>query len=294
MSKKSIFITVASWEERCWFGFEKLWADVSYDKAIVFYFEEYLYVSKQTIANIRSLCQSRQIECSILPLSFKDSLASWKTVNSILDAEIAETDSTFIDISTMPRETIWTIFDNIAERGIQIEYAYHTPKDYAPDDWISRDPGKPRIVYGLGGISRLQMPTRLIIATGYDVDRVKQMIFFFEPEKTILGIQVGDQFGNKLKNEEKFKDEFKDHCDIEFFNTDAYSIDHGQSEIEKKILENSSNSDIVMSSLGPKLSAIALFTLHKKYENTSLAYGPSYEYNLKYSSGLLNTILGKI
>ena len=49
-----------------------------------------------------------------------------------------------------------------------------------------------------------------------------------------------------------------------------------------------------MSSLGPKLSAVALYQIHKLHPSTALAYAPSQEYNREYSTGLGETFYGQV
>ena len=49
-----------------------------------------------------------------------------------------------------------------------------------------------------------------------------------------------------------------------------------------------------MTSLGPKLSAIALYLLHRKYAGTSLVYAPSNEFNKDYSNGLGEAVTGML
>jgi len=46
--------------------------------------------------------------------------------------------------------------------------------------WLSRDPGKPRFVFKMSGLTKLGQPTALVILTGFDVQRTEQLIRFFE------------------------------------------------------------------------------------------------------------------
>jgi len=49
-----------------------------------------------------------------------------------------------------------------------------------------------------------------------------------------------------------------------------------------------------MASLGPKLSAVALYRLHKKYPQTGLVYAPAKEFNPQYSYGITESIIGEL
>ena len=48
----------------------------------------------------------------------------------------------------------------------------------------------------------------------------------------------------------------------------------------------------VMSSLGPKLTSVALYQIHRQYPQIALVYAPSGEYNPNYSKGIGDTITG--
>jgi hypothetical protein len=47
-----------------------------------------------------------------------------------------------------------------------------------------------------------------------------------------------------------------------------------------------SDYNVVGTSLGPKVSALALYQLARKYKEIALAYAPSREFNPQYSSGI--------
>ncbi len=75
---------------------------------------------------------------------------------------------------------------------------YNEPEVYG--DWQSREPEKPRIVYKLAGLSKLGVPNRLLVTTGFDLERVRQLIAFYEPDKTALCVQTGAQQNNAVSH----------------------------------------------------------------------------------------------
>lgn len=182
--------------------------------------------------------------------------------------------------------------DFLTENRAIIQYVYHTPERYS-NEWLSRDPGRPRIVYKLGGEAKLGLPTMLLILTGYDPERVDQLIRFFDPYYTLLGVQSGEQFNNQSMNVANYE-HYKREPGVTLFSFDAYEDDHGFSSIETQLKIYLDNYNIVMSSLGPKLSAIALYKLHEKYPQTALAYAPSNEFNLEYSFGIGKTFTNQL
>ena len=185
----------------------------------------------------------------------------------------------------MPREVLWTVLNLLASSVTSLQYVYHRPEKYN-EDWLTRDPGKPRLVPKLGGVARLGIPNKLLVLTGYDADRVKQLIAFFEPVSVLVGLQAGSQFDNQARNVQRCKETLKDEARVEYFEVDAYSEGHGYEAIKEAVKSHLGTANIIMSSLGPKPSAVALYRLHKEHEQTALAYAPSNEVNPDYSRGI--------
>lgn len=280
-----LIITVASWEERFWLGFKRLTDESCPKNLLLYFYKEYASATKANRDRVEALSREKGIEVQARELSFQDPVRSWRTLFETITKWTTQKIQVTIDLATMPRETIWTILDLLDESEPIVRCVYHQPEAYSTE-WLSRDPGKPRLVYKLAGEAKLGLHTTLLVLTGYDVDRVRQLITFFEPQCTLLGLQVGDQFDNQSLNVDRHKREFEGEQGIELFNVDAFSEDHGFNAIEKQLEPHLKNSNIVMSSLGPKLSAIALYHLHKKYPGTALAYAPSNEFNPEYSHGI--------
>ena len=81
-------------------------------------------------------------------------------------------------------------------------------------------------------------------------------------------------------------------CD--FFEIDAFEVGHGYSTLRQKLEEPAKEFNVVMTSLGPKLSAVALYRLARAHPEVALAYAPSKYYNIDYSHGLGEGINGYI
>ncbi len=293
MSYSGAIIMVASWEERFLFGFQR-WINQSPPaNALMYYYEEYAKETEKNRTQVNKLCEQKDLPLNEYKLSFNDPARSWKVLYETIKVSEMAGKRVTVDITTMPRETIWTVLDLLEEVGARVAYVYQKPERYNTE-WLSRDPGRPRLVYKLAGIAQLGAPTKLIILTGYDLDRVKQLIAFFEPELSFLGIQVGDQFYNQSLNVEKHKKEFGSDPGVKLFDVDAYSNDQGFNIIEEQIKSHLEHSNFIMSSLGPKPSAVALYRLHKLHPETALAYAPSGEFNPEYSYGIGEPVVGQL
>ncbi|MGE0090793.1 MAG: hypothetical protein AB7S50_15075 [Bacteroidales bacterium] len=284
-------ITTASWEPRFLLGFIRLVEDYSFEFVLMYYFSDYSNVSLENRNKVKSICNKKNIP--IKEIELNQDLNSWISIfNSLGDSKLKDKEI-LVDISTMPRETIWIVFHILQNFTSRIQYIYNKPEGYS-NEWLSRDPGKPRLVYKLSGIAELGKPTTLVVITGFDIDRVNQLIYFFEPETTLLGIQIGSQFSNLKLNSEKHIKEFTNTPGIKIFDVDAYSDDRGLNTIRKHLLDYVDNSNLIMSSLGPKLTAVSLFKIAQEFDNVALSYAPSNEFNIEYSRGIGDTLTGTI
>lgn len=293
MPNNEILVTVASWEPRFWLGFQKVTTTHIPREVFMYFYSEYSQLSEPNREKVRKFCGERQVRLHEDMLSFSAPTESWRTLYTTITEAGISGQRVLVDITTMPRETTWILFDLLDPAKNSIDWVYHKPESYN-DDWLSRDPGKPRFVPKMGGVVELGLPTRLLILTGFDTERTKQLIIFYEPELILLGFQTGSQFDNVSQNADKHFSEFGRHPLVSLFPVDAYSNDQGLSVVSEKIIDQLGDSNLIMASLGPKPSAVALYHIHKAHPETSLAYAPSKEFNPNYSRGLGESILGHL
>ena len=276
MSK--LLITVGSWEERFKLGYKHIIEKHNISDVLLFSFKEYAEWNKSNLEHIKQIKKYNHIV-----LSFGDPRGSWfKIVEAI--AKYDNKDIIF-DITTSPRDVIWTVLNLIEGQADAIKCIYNKPEPDGYGEWLSRNPRKPRIVYKLGGELQLGWPTKLLILSGYDAERVKQLIETFEPKETILGCHDGDSHGNQERRvtKEKIKGYEPGIRDFEF---DAYGEDFGFEKIMSETESLFKESNVIMASLGPKITSIPLYLMHKKFLNSSLVYTPSNEFNREYSKGI--------
>ncbi len=284
---------VSSWEDRSILGCERILKDCQIESAILFNYKEYYKETSSNRKKIEVLLAASKSKLEEIELSFYNSAGTWKTMFKSINERNLAGKKVLIDISTMPRDAIWTIIDLIKFNKADISIAYHTPNMYSRE-WLSRDHKKPQIVYKMGGITKIGKPTKLLIISGFDIERIVQIINCYEPQHVLMGIQEGTQFNNQSLNADRVKERFQTYRDFTIFPVDAYKKDYGFTEIEKAMAPHIKESNIILNSLGPKLSAVALYKIHEKYEHTSLAYTPSGQYNLKYSVGYKDTIYSEL
>ncbi len=293
MSKQeNLLITVASWEDRFRLGIARLLGDGVYTKVLMFYFSEYAEWTTENRAIVAEACKAKSIGIDEQELSFDSPAKSWQTVYRVVDPDILGATSYILDITTMPRETIWTVLWRLEATKAPVKYVYHKPETYG--QWLSRDPGKPRLVFKLSGEANLGVPTKLVILTGYDTERVQQIIRFFEPDETILGLQGGKQYDSDQRNAEKHRECYRHEPNVNFFDVDAYGRDHGFQSIASVVAKFTETHNVVLTSLGPKLSAVSLYKVHGRWPRTGLVYAPSSDFNRDYSHGIRESVWGDL
>jgi len=285
---KKYLISVVSWEDRFNEGLPVLLDKLKPQKIILFYYAEYLEKTQQVLDDLIKQEKTEAFDSEYTKIYFTDLSKTWLKILDQLE-EIKSDDEVVFDITTAPREFIWMALNILKHKKTKVSCFYHEPNGYG--DWQSCNPKKPRVVYKLGGVTQLGKSTRLLISTGYDLDRVQQMITYYEPEKIVLCVQSGDRENNdgaRRKYEQLLIENPWDS--IELMMVDSYNDDCGMKTYADALdkLEPDSH-NILLCSLGPKLSALSLFILHKENESTALVYAPSGDYNLEYSHGLKTT-----
>jgi hypothetical protein len=130
--------------------------------------------------------------------------------------------------------------------------------------------------------------------TGFDTDRANQLIQFFEPTLVSVGLQTGLQFDNPAKNIERSRATLGRGPYTEFFEVDAYSVDRGYSAIAEAVARRSPEFNVVAASLGPKPSAIAMHQVNRRFPELALAYAPSRQLNVQYSTGIGAAVEGVV
>jgi hypothetical protein len=285
-------ISLASWEDRFPEGTQRLIEQKSIASITLFYLDQYSDWSAGHRMDLLKFAKSRGVSTTEVELAFAKPAQVW--TNSIVPAlnAISVDEDVLVDVSTMPREIIWQVFWLLGRRGRNIHYVYHRPQGYG--DWLSRDPGKPRLSFKMSGLSKLECRTALVVLAGYDVDRVQHLVATFEPAVTLLGLQknsVDPQNSRKMREQ---KEAFDKDASVRVFEVDAYADDHGASAVKCAIAPFAGDHNILLTSMGPKLSAVALFSMHWQDESLGLVYLPANEFNLDYSHGIGESVFGCI
>lgn len=293
MPQSRTVITVASWEDRFLEGLKKTLAEASIERILMLFLDDYANWTEEPRRIVREHASKAGIELREKMLLVADPAENWRRLHREILSIEASQNQYLVDLTTMPREIIWTTLWLLELKKASIAYSYHRPQSYNKE-WLSRNAQHPRLVYKLSGLSKLGAKTALVAIAGYDPERVHQLRTFFEPSHTLLGLQLvdGDSANGERMNEHR--ERFEREKDVEIFELDAYGSDNGEASILKQMKGFVDSHNVVMSSLGPKLSALSLYRIQRAHPAVALAYAPSREFNRGYSSGLAQSFKGEL
>ncbi len=279
-------IAVLGWEERFVEGIQKSLNKFNSSTLHLIVFKEYESYSLENLLKVQTICDEKKVKLDKLELSYQNPVDSWRQLERLVTSKLVNTENIVLDISTMPRETIWGLLFFLQKSSKQIHYIYHKPLKYG--DWLCKEPDRPRLLYKHSGIAEFGRRTALMILTGYDYDRTNQLVRFYEPALTILDLQKGNQFDNQNRNIEELHRNECNGSEVKSFEIDFYNGDFGLSVLDEEIIKLKSEYNIIVASLGPKISSISIYRLFLKHPEIALTYVPTKEYNRSYSVGILD------
>lgn len=292
----NILFSYPSWEERAYISFKENVEYYKIHKAYIIRNVKSLNKEKTTfyLTKIEENCTNNNIDINFIDIE-SDGVVIWNTLKECVN-NLSKDDNIILDITTMSRNIIWTLLFFFRESYPQITIVYYQPNNYS-DTWISKEPETPRLLFKHSGLIELGLPTYLIIITGYDPERTRQVLGYYEPQKVFLVIQTGEQLNNHIKNTKELHISACENVgisNIEIAEIDSYNESFGLDNIEKIILEYKGRANFILTSLGPKLSAISAYQCYLKHPEIALSYLPCKEYNIDYCHGIGNKFSKKL
>ena len=285
-------VGVTSWEPRFAQGMKRTLEHYSTRHVLAYFIGEYGERTGKARGTLRKLVETcRDAALSERELRFGAPEQAWRALQEDLGPGGLVGRRVLLDITTMPREIIWSALYWLEAASADVSYVYNRPEQYARE-WLARDPNNPRLVFRMAGTLEIERPTALLAVTGFDENRCRQAIEFYEPARVVLAAQAGQQHENDERNiGPRFS---AGSTEVALATIDAFGKDHGYSVLREQVQELSEKHNVILCSFGPKPSAIALFRLQREFPQTALAYLGCKEYNSEYSSGLGEAVTGKI
>lgn len=276
---KKILIIFPSWEDRSIHGFQKNLSDNPDVNAVyLFSFEVSAHPLKTNgvIEQMKAICRDKNISVEVVIIPNAE-VEKWLKLDAFAKS-VANDADVYIDITTMPRSIIWTLFFFFKPKYKQATIIYHQPKTYG--DWLTKDPDIPQLLFKHSGVIEFGKPTTLLVLAGYDEDRAIQLINHFEPQNVAIG---------SCNQRKDF-----DYCSADIFDVPQYDETWGCGIIEKKIEEILRESNLIVASLGPKTGAISVYQCFMRHPQIALTYVPCKEFNENYSRGIGDTFVKTI
>lgn len=274
------YITFTSWEERFLKSFEEDTSQNKFNTIILLSFSDghHLEEQKKVINQIQESNKSVKVEY----LTFTDDIMIWKQFkNKLFNTEsVSNFGELLINISTMPRNVIYYLLHFLDLLNIKYTSLYY--KALTHSSKLTENPLKPSLILQHSGIFDLEKPTLLIACVGYDEKRVFQLYNYFEPKEVILLMEVEHKSQVDLNTKFDFT-LISNHIVDEISSFELNNIYH---KLESIYQDKKTNFNILLCSLGPKLSTLEFFKFQKAHEECGLIYIGSRDYCKNYSSGI--------
>lgn len=278
-------IAFGSWEDRFSAGIERDLRSTKCESLVVFYYDR---DASRTAAGrdiaIRC-CERRAVDYSEVRLESARFSSCWKDIFAAIDRRVILGDDVTVDISTMPRDIIWSVFWMLERKRVPVKYAYHCPASFG-DDRLSRDPRPPRMIYKLSGEAMPLDKTVLLLILGYDIRRAMRLIRWYDPDQIIVGVQIDSRFERNQDSMQAQLEQLQRQYGVDSFELDAFAKDRGRAAIRDAIRDASEHENVIMSSLGPKLTSVSLYEIQREFPRFGLAYAPANEFSEDYSLGI--------
>jgi hypothetical protein len=281
MSEK-ILIAPAGWEERYSDGLIIDIDEFQPNKILIIFSEKYAERTEPARKKIQEKALLSSAKYLEYQFDYVDEVNLYNSVVDLLTQHISECDEIRFNSTTTPRNLIWYILHYLADKKINTQFSYFRPEKYS-EEYLSRDAKEPKFVLKCSGIVYPDLPTCILVVSGYDEERLFQLKQKYEPKKMLIGRQTGEQYDNKERNY------FNKHeqIDIEYFDFDFYDTSNESVILlSEKLNSFEDEYNIVAASLGPKPSALLLFKLIQIKPDIGLLYIPAGDYSQNYSIGI--------
>ena len=292
-SSVEVIVAVASWEPRFALGMRRTLGRFATRRVLNYFMQEYGERTSRVREELGRLLAAEYggVVHEQKEMGFDAPIAMWHRLELDVGPGSGIRGRVLVDLTTMPREMIWSVLFWLEASSVEVDYVYYRPETYA-GDWLARDPNSPRLVYKLAGTLEVGRPTALVAVTGFDENRCRQAIEFYEPARVLLATQRGNQFKNDVRNiGQKYGGGDQRIARVE---VDAFGEDHGYRVLRSQVGKLAEEHNVILCSFGPKPSAIALYRLQREFPQTALAYIGCKEYNPEYSTGLGEAVSGTV
>lgn len=275
-------VTVASWEPRFLDSSKALISERPNTPVYVVRSERYADWTGDACNTLEAYCASKGSTFNEIKFDFEAPGDLWSNVvkfgTRLVDDGIS---AVALDGTTTPRELTWYFLHLFGEHRMPTEYFYVPAGEYGP--WLSKESLTPRLVLKRSGIVYPDKPTCVVAMSGFDIGRLNQLLSYYEPARVEIARQIGSRYDNIDRNAPGLS-EYARHANI--FDFDAFDLSGTSHQILKRHIEPLLDDyNVLLASLGPKLSSVTAFELTEQLPSVALVYIPSSSYSKEYSKG---------
>ncbi|MBL3591239.1 MAG: hypothetical protein JMN24_15820 [gamma proteobacterium endosymbiont of Lamellibrachia anaximandri] len=271
----------ASFEDRCLSFYEYLDSE-RVSKTGVFYFKQFLSNSSQNVSKLEKKFDGQRFEMDYTsPTSIADAIMRF--------VENAETDgatpNVVIDISTFTRESLlilvrYLLINNEEYSGIYLFYRFASVSQYLSDGVESI-----RSVLGYMGDVSVDKPTHLVLLSGFEYERAKDIIDALEPD--FISIGYGGESCSITTSLYELNKEFTDKLVAYYTNENIHIFEHSLidpdevKDIVLKLVDDKQEYNTVVAPLNNKISTLGVALAAVQNASIQLIYSQMEEYNEK-------------
>ena len=275
----STYITFSSWEERFIKTFENDISKHKFNRILILNYENghNLNFKQLNIDKIKTL-HSKNVKVDIINMEINNDISNWKQLNNIFDLNIKE--NVLLNISTMPRNIIYYCLHFLDNFNYKYDVIYYNAIKH--DVKLTQSPLTPNLILQHSGVFYSDKKTLLVVSLGYDEKRIYQVYNYFEPKKLII---LSEEKHKTLINKD-VDFQFTDINEKNMIKINSFKEDNIFNTLERIVTPLIEEYNIVLCSLGPKISSLELYKYNQKYPETGLCYVSLKEYSSSYSNGV--------
>lgn len=293
--KKTTLFCVLGWEQRFLESINHILDNNEINCINLICFNDYLHMNnmKKNLQIIEKKSKEKNIELILIELNYSNSVSNWRKLDDFFKKSSLH--EVIINITTFPRETIWTLLFFLRKYIHTITYIYYKPKSYDKSEGgLTKNHKSPRLLFKHSGVFDINKKLVIFVITGFDHNRMDLLIENYEPAKVVYLSQKGKQFDNMKRNCGISPKTAYENIEIENIEIDSYNIKETY-EILNSLITAHVKYNIIITSHGPKTSAISTYLAYMKNNDIALSYVPAREFSGDYSLGFDNNpVLGEI
>ncbi len=267
--KSRAYISFTSWEDRFFHTYEHDTKN-TFNKIILFNYKDGHHIDEKYEGMVK-ISNPETVN-----LSIDNNKENWETIKRTI--EESGINEALINISTMPRNIIFFLLHFLKVNDINAETIYYNAEKH--DTNLTENPQLPQLVLQHSGVFESKNSTILVVLLGYDEERLYQLYNYFEPEKIVIFSEK--QHKTTINKELNFN---FDGIQSEEYQVNSFEKDNVFNSLEDKVTPLLQTHNIILCSLGPKLSSVEVFKYNNKHQEVALCYVSSAIYSLTYSAG---------